>query len=289
VNEGDRPDLVDKNKTAIELISANGVRDVAFGERFEFDPIRSHAAKIEVNNRILDETVGAMVSVGPTVPAVVSATTGAAGASSTAARSDHSHQLTESVFRTVANGLAAPLLVQSGIRASFVQFDAQQDLARSIPLNWSACKVGGVVSWSINDTSDLVNDVVDPFANLNIECYFPNGCKITKVHIWNKGPGGGGNPLPANPPSFYLYRKPLATGIPALLATVNATLDGTYRGTRRKITLDISGAPHTVDAAANRYYIVVTPEFGADALVGGLVQGAEVERNFPANYAIGLE
>jgi hypothetical protein len=135
----------------------------------------------------------------------------------------------------------------------------------------------------------LVNDVVDPFANLNIECYFPNGCKITKVHIWNKGPGGGGNPLPANPPSFYLYRKPLATGIPALLATVNATLDGTYRGTRRKITLDISGAPHTVDAAANRYYIVVTPEFGADALVGGLVQGAEVERNFPANYAIGLE
>jgi hypothetical protein len=498
VNGGGSADLVDKGKTSIEIVSDNGVRDIAYGENKEFDPKFGYSSKMMGNNRLLDQNLATTVAIVPSAPALVTSGTGTPGTSAGVARADHAHQLTEGVLRAVATSLTAPLAVNSqritnvalpvdqadavpklhidsmtsklfvrgaslgnqslsgaltedgityqtgdlylaknqstgsqngvyvvntagawarhtsmslsahltngglvGVRegtanagtgwvlttaapitlnttslvfakvwmlnsgtvtnvtgiapilvsnntttpeisispaqaatmvtaairgsmsgedkgklddatpsptngtlvlrdgtggTSFnqvnvegVRWTTEKDLGRSIPLDWSACKVGGVVSWSINDTSDIVNDVVDPFANLNIECDFPHGCKIKKVKIWNKGAGSGPDPLPATPPSFNLYRKPIATGIPALLATVNATLDGTYRGNWRETELDLSGSPHTVDAAANRYYIVITPEHGADSLAGCMVRAASVDRNFPANYVIGLE
>jgi len=131
-----------------------------------------------------------------------------------------------------------------------------------------------------------VNDTPDAFANLNIECYFPNGSHITSIDIRNKGAGGGGDPLPASAPSFSLYRKNISTGVASLIATANGTLDGTYRGTYRTTTITVGN--HIVDSEAYRYYLVITPEFGANALAGYQVRGAIVNYFFPATYAIGL-
>ena len=186
------------------------------------------------------------------------------------------------------------LLVPAPIRALQVQWQDQQNLTRSVPLDWSACEVSSVVSWEITDVSDLRNKVADPFANLSIECYFPHGCHITKLYVRNKGAGSGGDPLPANPPSFTLYRKNISTGASAALATVNGTLDGTYRGNWRSTELDLTAGGsnpdgHTVDSSAYRYYVVITPEFGLNALPGCMVRGVLVDRFFPADYVIGLE
>lgn len=157
-----------------------------------------------------------------------------------------------------------------------------------IPLDWSSCKVGGVESWSINDVSDIVNDVQDPFANLSIECHFKNGMKIKSITFRHRGAGTGANPLPGSPPSFNLYRKPISTGIASLVGTVNATLDGTFRGNFKDVTIDLSGSPHTVDNEAARYYLVVTCETGANAIAGAILRGITGVVTYPAGFSIGL-
>ena len=100
--------------------------------------------------------------------------------------------------------------------------------------------------------------------------------------------GSGGDPLPASGPSFTLYRKPISTGTPSVVGTVSSTLDGTYRGNFRNETIDLTGAPHTVDSVAARYYIVVTSEFGANSMAGALVRGASGVFDFPAGLMVGL-
>lgn len=157
-----------------------------------------------------------------------------------------------------------------------------------IPLDWSSCKVGGVESWSMSDTSDIVNDVQDPFANLSIECHFKNGMKIKSITFRHRGAGSGGNPLPGSPPSFNLYRKPISTGIASLVGTVNATLDFTFRGNFKDVTIDLSGSPHTVDNEAARYYLVVTCETGANAIAGAILRGITGVVTYPAGFSIGL-
>jgi len=157
-----------------------------------------------------------------------------------------------------------------------------------IPLDWSSCKVGGVESWSINDVSDIVNDVQDPFANLSIECHFKNGMKIKSITFRHRGAGSGANPLPGSPPSFSLYRKPISTGIASLVGTVNATLDFTFRGNFKDVTIDLSGSPHTVDNEAARYYLVVSCETGANAIAGAILRGITGVVTYPAGFSIGL-
>ena len=157
-----------------------------------------------------------------------------------------------------------------------------------IPLDWSSCKVGGVESWSINDVSDIVNDIQDPFANLSIECHFKNGMQIKSITFRHRGAGSGGNPLPGSPPSFSLYRKPISTGIASVVGTVNATLDGTFRGNFKDVTIDLSGSPHTVDNEAARYYLVVTCETGANAIAGAILRGITGVVTYPAGLMIGL-
>lgn len=159
---------------------------------------------------------------------------------------------------------------------------------RSIPLDWSACKVGGVESWSINADSDVVNDVQDPLANLSIECHFLNGSKIKSLTIRHQGAGSGVDPLAANPPTFTLYRKPIATGVPTVIATISSTLDGTYRGNFRDETIDLSMAPHAVDTTNARYYLVVTTEVGSNAIAGAVVRGLSGVIDFPAGMVVGL-
>lgn len=172
--------------------------------------------------------------------------------------------------------------------ASFKLQADVENVPRIIPLDWSACKVGGVVSWSINDVSDIVNDVDDAFANLSIECHFLNGSKIKSLTIRHRGAGGGGDPLPANPPTFTLYRKPISTGIPAVIATISSTLDGTFRGNFRDETIDLTMTPHTVDTTNARYYLVVTTELGANAIAGAIVRGASGVFDFPAGMIVGI-
>jgi hypothetical protein len=157
-----------------------------------------------------------------------------------------------------------------------------------IPLDWRSCKVGGVESWSISDVSDIVNDIQDPFANLSIECHFKNGMKIKSITFRHRGAGSGGNPLPGSPPSFSLYRKPISTGVASLVGTVNATLDGTFRGNFKDVTIDLSGSPHTVDNEAARYYLVVTCETGANAIAGAILRGITGVVTYPAGFSIGL-
>ena len=182
------------------------------------------------------------------------------------------------------------VLVSNPIQAPSFKLASQVNLTRSIPLNWSSCKVGGIDSWDISDVSDCVCTVQDAFANLSLECRFVHGSSLTAVSIWNTGPGTGANPLPANAPSFTLYRKLLSTGIASVVGTINATLDGTYRGTRRKTTIDLSaGTGHGVDAILYRYYLVITPEFGANSLPGHKVSGVETDYYLPSGFAIGQD
>lgn len=180
------------------------------------------------------------------------------------------------------------LLTPMPIRGHSFKFDAQKNLSRSIPLNWSACKVSTVDSWDIDDNSNIVCAVADAFGNLVIECNFVHGSHITGITIRNRGPAGGA--LPANPPTFSLYRKLLSTGVNSLVGTVNATLDGTYRGTSRDTLIDLSaGSGHIVGAELYRYFIVITPEFGADAIAGHIVYNAKVDYFLPSTFAIGMD
>jgi len=180
------------------------------------------------------------------------------------------------------------LLVPMPIRSHSFKFDAQKNLSRSIPLNWSSCKVSTVDSWDIDDNSNIKCTVSDAFANLVIECRFVHGSHLTGITIRNRGPSGG--TLPANPPTFSLYRKLLSTGVNSLVGTVNATLDGTYRGTSRDTLIDLSaGSGHIVDAELYRYFIVITPEYGSDALVGHIVYNAKVDYFLPSTFAIGMD
>ena len=180
------------------------------------------------------------------------------------------------------------LLVPMAIRGHSFKVDTQQNLSRSIPMNWSACKVGGVDSWDIDDTGNVRCTVQDAFANMYIECDFVHGSRITGITIRNRGPSGGA--LPANPPTFTLYKKLLSTGVNSVVGTVNATLDGTYRGTSRDTLIDLSaGSGHVVDAELYRYFIVITPEFGTDSLVGHIVYNAREDFNLPVGFAIGMD
>jgi hypothetical protein len=122
VNGGSRADLIDNGRTAVEIISDNGVRDTAYKERTEFDPKFAFASKSAANNRLLDQSVGAMLAKGVGTPETVKSTVGSAGVLDTVAPFDHSHQLTEAVFREVAGSLAAPLEVtgQTVVSAGFV-------------------------------------------------------------------------------------------------------------------------------------------------------------------------
>lgn len=187
-----------------------------------------------------------------------------------------------------AGPLGTSVPMPDGVLAPRYQLNTETNFTRSIPLNWSSCKVGGVESWSINDVSDIVNDVVDPFANLSIELDLPHGSKIRSIDIRSKGPGGGGNPLPANAPSFTLYRKNISTGTASVIGTLNDTLDGSYRGNVQTHTIDLTGAPHSVDASTYRYYLVITPEFGTDAIAGYLVRGCVANLTYPQTYDIAM-
>lgn len=107
VNGGGRADLIDQHRTAIEVESDSGVKDIGYGEGHEFDSKFAYASKIQVNNRILDTYVGASFTLGSATPPTILSTTGAAGASTNAARENHSHQLTETVFRAVGALMSA--------------------------------------------------------------------------------------------------------------------------------------------------------------------------------------
>ncbi len=188
---------------------------------------------------------------------------------------------------TLDGASTGELLVPMPIRGASYKLASQANLSRSIPLNWSACKVAAVDSWTIGTDSKLTCMVQDAAAVLTIECRFPHGCKIESVSIWNTGPTGIGA-LPSSPPTFSLCRELLSTGVSSVVGTVNGTLDGTYRGTRRETIIALA-ADHEVDAALYRYYITITPEYGSDSLAGHIVSGAEADYYLPATYAIGME
>ncbi len=111
VNGGTRTDLIDKNRTAVEIIADTGIRDIAYGERSEFDSKFAHASKLATNNRLVDGIIAGSFTLGSSTPSVISSTTGSAGASPNASHDDHTHQLTESVFRAVSATLTAALSV----------------------------------------------------------------------------------------------------------------------------------------------------------------------------------
>ena len=117
VNGGGSPDLVDRNRTAVEIISDNGVRDVAFGERAEFNPQFAHAVKVATNNRVLDQIAVTAVVLGNATPSAIVASSPSAGTSPDASHQDHTHALPESVFRTVAGTITSALGV-NGQRVS---------------------------------------------------------------------------------------------------------------------------------------------------------------------------
>lgn len=191
---------------------------------------------------------------------------------------------------TLDGAATGELLVPMPIQSAAYKLASQTNLSRSIPLCWSSCKVVGVDSWDIDDTSNLVCTVQDAFANLVIECRFVHGSSLTGITIRNRGPSGGA--LPASAPSFSLYRKLLSTGVNSLVGTVNATLDGTYRGTTRNTTIDLSagsGSGHQVDAELYRYFLVITPEFGLNSLPGHIVYNASVNYYLPSTFAIGMD
>ncbi len=182
------------------------------------------------------------------------------------------------------------VVASAPLQAPWFKLASQVNLSRSLPMNWSACKVATVDSWDIDDTGNIRCTVQDAFANLVIECRFVNGSHITAIYIRNRGPGGGGDPLPANAPSFTLYRQLISTGINSVVGTVNATLDGTYRGTSRNTLIDLSGGVgHIVDSELYRYFLVITPEFGADSLAGHIVYNGRVDYHLPASFAIGMD
>lgn len=245
----------------------------------------SAADKLAMNSATEVATVSTLVKRGATGEASFSTIT-----TSQVGTSGGNLTLTADGFGTITldGASTGELLVPMPIQGASYKLDTQQNLSRSIPMNWSSCKVGGVDSWDIDDTSNIKCTVQDAFANLVIECRFVHGSHITGITIRNRGPAGGA--LPANPPTFSLYRKLLSTGVNSLVGTVNATLDGTYRGTSRDTLIDLSaGSGHGIDAELYRYFLVITPEFGTDSLVGHIVYNAKVDYFLPSTFAIGMD
>lgn len=164
-----------------------------------------------------------------------------------------------------------------------------QTVSRALPLHWQAGIDGSNnPTWIVASGGDVYNAVAVPEAELYSDCNFTNGMKINSITLRHKGAGTGANPLPVEPPTFGLYRKVVSTGVAIAVATQTAVLDGTFRGTWRDLTLDLTGAPHTVDTTNARYYLMITSEHDTDAIPGDMIRGVTGVFEYPANFVIGM-
>lgn len=106
------------------------------------------------------------------------------------------------------------------------------------------------------------------------------------------GPGHVG--LPASMPTIALYTYDLATHTAAQVASstgTDASANVAAFEAWHKITADNGGLGigHTVDRSTKRYFILVTAESGANALVGGVTDGPSVTWNRTISSNIGQD
>jgi hypothetical protein len=156
---------------------------------------------------------------------------------------------------------------------------------RTLPLNWTAQWVATVPGWVATPTGTAKQNVVDSLAECYVQVNLPHGVQVTNAYVRTKGDGVG--PVPGNLPSYYLIRQHIGT---LSHDTMGFTVDAggaTYRASSHSTTIACTNpATNVIDRATYRYYLMVTPEYGSDSVVGLQLDSLSVELTFPAGFSI---
>jgi len=158
-------------------------------------------------------------------------------------------------------------------------------VVRSLPLNWTSQWVGTDPGWVATPTGTAKQNVVDSLAELYIQMNLPHGCVVTNMYVKTKGDGAG--PVPGNLPGYYFIRQHMGT-LSQTIIGINVDAGGaTYRSTSHYTTVACAGpTSNIIDRATYRYYCMVTPETGSDAVVGLQLDSLSVELTFPTGFSI---
>jgi hypothetical protein len=105
-------DVVDES-TMMEIVSANGVRDLAWREGKQGGQEKKWTRDHQENLRTIDTSLTSLSALTPygSTPTTVQSSTGSAGASANYARGDHSHQLTFTTLNSILGAASAPITV----------------------------------------------------------------------------------------------------------------------------------------------------------------------------------
>lgn len=104
-------------------------------------------------------------------------------------------------------------------------------------------------------------------AILPVKIFPPHGNPLGSVSVSFRG-GPGHVALPASMPTAQVWLRPHATGILAPVAAATTDGSGNVGAYQSVHTIVASGGAHVVDRDANQYFVIVTNESGANALVG---------------------
>lgn len=186
---------------------------------------------------------------------------------------------------TMDGNATGNVLIPAGIQTSLVVLDtAITGVVRSLPLNWTSQWVATVPGWVSTPTGTAKQNVVDSLAECYVQMNLPHGCVVTNVYVKTKGDGVG--PVPGNLPSYYFLRQHMGTLNQTIIGFTVDAGGATYRSTSHYTTIACAGpTSNIIDRATYRYYLMVTPEYGADSVINLQLDSVSVELTFPVGFS----
>lgn len=143
----------------------------------------------------------------------------------------------------------------------------------------------GPTHWECTTAGQWVNLSIG--TNLFIPIQVPNGATLTTVEVRLTGAGSHAG-LPGTMPLVTVRRFDTSSGLGFTLGSASDPSGsvGTFQGSH---SITVSGMSHTIDRTVNRYYVQLTAENGANALVGATYEWVKVTWNRPATSVIGRD
>ncbi|MDI3282103.1 hypothetical protein [Polyangium sp. 15x6] len=142
-----------------------------------------------------------------------------------------------------------------------------------------------VTAWEGQIDSTWVNLSATNSAKLVIPLNLPNGCRLDSVVVKIDPPAHGGSP-PANFPVLEVYRWGEFSSAGSLIAIASDPGGGSYDTAH---TISASSINEVVDTTAYRYFVRLSPEYGANALAGTIYLWGRVTYTRLAGSQIGVD
>lgn len=181
-----------------------------------------------------------------------------------------------------------PKMTVSGVAAaSAFELTAPVNVVRFVRLTPSA----DPVHWKEDGASRWSNLLATSAAKLIVRLDVPNGAIITRASVRIDPPAHG--LAPATLPTLALYRWSEFSSSGSLVATASDpgtgyTLPDTTYDDAHTFSMVVGFGGEVVDNSAARYFLELTPEYGANAFAGTLYLWARIEYTMPAGAVIGL-